>query len=105
MGTDEDLKFLPIVDFGWALGSVSGGGFDIAGLGFALTPQVDGVAADVEQLTGFAFLESVQLDRLHHFASKVVTIGFSHGEGGGKGTLLVCVLTVMNAAISVWKTS
>jgi hypothetical protein len=50
-------------------------------------------------LTCFTFLETIQLDRLHHFLPEVVAVGFSHKEGRGKKTLLVYVLTLMNAAI------
>jgi hypothetical protein len=32
-------------------------------------------------LAGLAFLESIQLDCLHHFLAKVVAVRFSHRRG------------------------
>jgi hypothetical protein len=50
-------------------------------LGFALKPQVNRVATDVEQLTRLTFLEAIHLDRLDDFLSKVIAVGFRHKEG------------------------
>ncbi len=51
--------------------------------GFALEPKVNGVATNIEQFTGLAFPEAIQLNGLDDFLSEVVAIGFSH-EGIGK---------------------
>jgi hypothetical protein len=52
-------KLLPIYNFMVVARRAVGQCLNISRLGFALQPQVDGVAADVEQFTGFAFLESI----------------------------------------------
>ena len=105
MRFDKLPKLLPIVDLEVSLSNLSGFGFDTASCDLALKPQVNCVATDIEQLTCFTFLETIQLDRLHHFLPEVVAVGFSHKEGRGKKTLLVYVLTLMNAAIAdqAWK--
>lgn len=46
--------------------------------GFALEPQVNRVATDIEQLTRFAFLETVQFNRLPYLLPEVFTVGFRH---------------------------
>jgi hypothetical protein len=62
MRFDKLPKLLPIVDFEVLSALLSRLRFDIASLGLALQPQVDGVATNIEQLTCLSFLETVQLN-------------------------------------------
>lgn len=81
MRFDEGTKLLPVVDLGL-------GGrhcwprlrFDIPRCRLPLTPQVDGVATDVEQLGGLAFLETIQFNRLHDFLTEVIAVRFGHSN-------------------------
>ena len=43
-----------------------------------MEPEIDRIATDPEQFTGFAPLETVQFDRLDDFLPEVVTVCFSH---------------------------
>ncbi len=100
MRCDKISKLPPILDFEGLLAGFSGLRFDISRLSFALAPQVDRIATDIEQLARLTFVETIQLDRLHHFLSEVVAIGFSHQKRvDASGTSLVYVLTTMNTAI------
>jgi hypothetical protein len=47
---------------------------------FALQPQVNGVATDVEELAHFTFLEPIQCKRLQHFLAEIVTVSFCHSS-------------------------
>ncbi len=101
MRFDKISKLPPILDFEGLLADFSGLRFDISRLSFALAPQVDRIATDIEQLARLTFVETIQLDRLHHFLSEVVAIGFSHEKRvDAIGTSLVYVLTTMNTAIA-----
>ena len=48
--------------------------FNIPRFGFALAPQVNRVATDIEHLTCLTFLETVQFDRLHDFLPKILAL-------------------------------
>lgn len=90
---DKLAKLLQIVDPQSLLRHWSGFRFDISRLSFAPTPQVNRIATDVEQLTCLTFLESIQLDRLHHFLPKVIAVRFSHSGGRRISISSVYVLT------------
>jgi hypothetical protein len=47
-------------------------------LSLAPQPEIDGIATDIEELSDFGLLATVELDRLNHFATKIVTVGFGH---------------------------
>ncbi len=78
---DKLAKLLQILDLESLLRHGSGFRFDLPRLGLALTPQVNCVATNVEQLAGLTFLESIQLDGLHHFLPKVIAVRSSHSRG------------------------
>ncbi len=74
----KGLKLLPVRDLLLRTPFRSRLCLDISGCHLALTPQVDGVATDVEHLTHFAFLVAIQFNGLHHFLAEVITICFTH---------------------------
>jgi hypothetical protein len=101
---DKSLKLFPITDFAVVLRVLPRLRLNIPRFGFALAPQVNCVATDIEQLTCLTFLETVQLDRLHYFFPKILTVGLSHFNGvDAIETLIVYVLTKMAIAIPVNK--
>jgi hypothetical protein len=53
----------------------------IAGVRFALEPQIKGVATDMEKLAHFTFLEPIQFKRLQHFLTESITVSFCHRVG------------------------
>jgi len=59
MSLGKRSKLLPVCDFvvvaSWSVGQC----LNISRLGFALQPQVNRVAADIEQFTRLAFLQSI----------------------------------------------
>ena len=55
---------------------------NVSGFSFTLQPQVNRVSADVEEFTGFAFLQSIELDGLDHLLTEIVTVRFSHSKSG-----------------------
>ncbi len=61
---DKSLKLFPITDFAIVLRVLPRLGLNIPRFGFALAPQVNCVATDIEQLTCLTFLETVQLESL-----------------------------------------
>ena len=61
----------------------------VSSLGFELQPKVDGITADIEELGDFTLLATIELDRLHHFAAKVVTVGFGHLDSGGNNSTII----------------
>ncbi len=75
---DKTAKLLPIADFTVLLQYCPRFGFDITCLCFALEPQVNRVATDIEQLARLTLLETVQLNRLHDFLPEIITVSFSH---------------------------
>lgn len=104
MLTYKDPKLFPIADFEVLLRYLSRLWLDIARFGFALAPQVNRIATDIEQLTRLTFLESVQLDRLHYFLPEVIAVRFCHWKGEDAiGILLAYVLTCMAVAINLNK--
>jgi hypothetical protein len=78
MSFDKLTKLLPVCDF--ALNIVRSGGFGLEAtrFGFALEPQVDGVTADIEDLTDFTFFSTIKFDGINHFLTKIFTVGFNH---------------------------
>ena len=92
-------KLLPIRDLLFWTGRGSRLDLDISGFRLALEPQVDSVATDVEHLTGFTFFHAIELNGLHHFLSKVVTVSLCHLRLPKPLLVLVYVLSKLAAAI------
>lgn len=78
MRFDKVPKLLPIADFAVLLGCLPRLWLNLTRFGFALEPQVDCIATDIEQLARLTFLETVQLNRLHYFLPEVITVRLSH---------------------------
>ncbi len=75
---DKAAKLFPIPDFAVLLRYCPRFWFDITRFGFALEPQVNRVATDIEELARLTLLETVQLNRLHDFLPEIITVSFSH---------------------------
>lgn len=95
-------KCLPIPDFVPIAGWFIRFGLEVASLTLSLQPQVDRIATDVEQLTNFAFLHAIELNRLDHLLTQVVTVGSCHTqiELNDRELSLVYVLIALTTAIS-----
>ena len=59
MSLSKRPELFPVCDFMVVTGGTVRLCLNISCFGFALQPQVDRVAADIEQFTRFAFLESI----------------------------------------------
>lgn len=100
----EGLKLLPIGNFAVVRGRLALLGFNISGFGFAVEPQVNRIATDVKQFTGFLFFQSVQFDCFDNSASKIFTVGAGHGQQEKLLTsLLVYVLRSLALAIALFR--
>lgn len=73
------VELLPVGNF--SSGAIWGTrfGFEVACLSLSLEPEVDGVARDAEELSGFALFESILLNGLEDFEPEVVAVGLWHG--------------------------
>ena len=94
-------KLIPISDFATLSRRWLRLCLDRSRFSFALAPQVNRIATDVEQLAGFAFLETVQFNRLHHLLPEVFAVRFRHvSRAVTIGILVVYVLTLLATAIN-----
>lgn len=73
---DKIPKLVPIADLAVLLRDLPRLWLNIPRFGFALAPQVNRVATDIEHLTCLTFLETVQLDRLRRALRAIACITF-----------------------------
>lgn len=71
-------KLVPICNLVSITRRVLGLSLKVSGLSPSLQLQVNGVAADLEYLRGFAFLHPIHLNCLDDLLAQVVTVGICH---------------------------
>lgn len=80
MHLDKGAKLLPVGDFMVMTRRLIRTRLKISGFCFALQPEIDGVSTNVEQFTGFAFLQPIQFDGFDHLLAKIVAVGVWQNE-------------------------
>ena len=78
---NKGSKGVPILDGAHGRSYLPGFSLHTSGRCFALTPQMNRIATDIEPFTRFAFLQAIELSGFHHLFSEIVTVGLWHVDG------------------------
>lgn len=78
MSFGKGTEFIPVRDFVSTPRRSIRLRFVISRLTPPLQPQVNGIATDLKQLSGFALLYAIQLNRFDDFLTQVVAVGLCH---------------------------